>query len=35
MDEIREACIWEWVLGEYVTIVEMMVWYKGTYCLAC
>ena len=32
---IREACIWEWILDEYITIDEMMACYKGTYCPAC
>ena len=35
MDEIKKACMKEWILGEYITIDEMMVHYKGTYCSAC
>jgi hypothetical protein len=25
----------EWNFGKYVTIDEMMIWYKGSYCLVC
>jgi hypothetical protein len=32
INEIRNACSREWSLGKFVTIDEMMVRYKGTYC---
>jgi hypothetical protein len=32
VDEIKSACMKEWSLGKFVTIDEMMVRYKGTYC---
>jgi hypothetical protein len=32
VDAIRDACSKEWSLGKFVTIDEMMVWYKGSYC---
>jgi hypothetical protein len=32
VEEIRSACMKEWSLGEFLTIDEMMVWYKWTYC---
>jgi hypothetical protein len=32
VDFIRDACMREWSLGKFVTIDEMMVRYKGTYC---
>jgi hypothetical protein len=32
VDEIRNACKREWSLGKFVTIDEMMVRYKGSYC---
>ena len=35
VDEIRKACMREWSLGKYLTIDEMMICYKGSYCLAC
>ena len=34
MNEIREACMREWALGEFLIIDEMMVCYKGMYCPA-
>jgi hypothetical protein len=35
VEEIRSACMREWSLGEFLTIDEMIVWYKGTYCPIC
>jgi hypothetical protein len=32
VDEIRNACMREWSLGKFLTIDEMMVRYKGSYC---
>ena len=32
VDDIREACMREWSLGKFLTIDEMMVLYKGSYC---
>jgi hypothetical protein len=32
VDRIREACKREWKLGQFLTIDETMVRYKGTYC---
>jgi hypothetical protein len=32
VNEIRKACMQEWSLGKFLTIDEMMVRYKGTYC---
>ena len=32
MDDICEACMREWLLGKFLTIDEMMVRYKGSYC---
>jgi hypothetical protein len=32
VDEIRNACMREWSLGKFVTIEEMMVRYRGSYC---
>jgi hypothetical protein len=32
VDEIQNACMREWSLGKFVTIDEMMVRYKGSYC---
>jgi hypothetical protein len=32
VEEIRSACMKEWSLGKFVTIDEMMVRYKGSYC---
>jgi hypothetical protein len=32
VDEIRNACMREWSLGKFLTINEMMVRYKGSYC---
>jgi hypothetical protein len=32
VDAIQNACKWEWSLGKFVTIDEMMVCYKGSYC---
>jgi hypothetical protein len=34
VDRIREACQREWKLGQFVTVDETMVKYKGTYCPA-
>jgi hypothetical protein len=34
VDEICKACMREWSLGKYLTIDEMMIHYKGSYCLA-
>jgi hypothetical protein len=34
VDRIREACQREWKLGQFVTVDETMVRYKGTYCPA-
>ena len=35
LDEIRDRCKDMWNLGNKVTIDEMMVQYKGKYCLIC
>jgi hypothetical protein len=35
VDERRKACMREWSLEKYLIIDEMMVHYKGSYCLAC
>jgi hypothetical protein len=32
VDEIYNAYMREWSLGKFLTIEEMMVWYKGSYC---
>jgi hypothetical protein len=32
VEKIRSACMREWSLGKFVTIDEMMVRYKGSYC---
>jgi hypothetical protein len=32
VDEIRSACMREWSLDKFLTIDEMMVRYKGSYC---
>ena len=32
MNEIYNACMREWSLGKFLTIDEMMVRYKGSYC---
>jgi hypothetical protein len=32
VNEIRNACMREWLLGKFLTINEMMVCYKGSYC---
>jgi hypothetical protein len=32
INEIRNACMREWSLGKFLTIDEMMVRYKGSYC---
>jgi hypothetical protein len=32
VEEIRSTCMKEWSLGKFVTIDEMMVRYKGSYC---
>jgi hypothetical protein len=32
VEKIRSACMREWSLGNFVTIDEMMVRYKGSYC---
>jgi hypothetical protein len=32
VDEIKSACMKEWSLGKFLTIDEMMVRYKGSYC---
>ena len=32
VNEVREACMRKWILGEFLTIDKMMVRYKGTYC---
>ena len=34
VDTIRGACMREYSLGKYVTVDEMMIEYKGSYCLA-
>jgi hypothetical protein len=34
VEEIRKACMREWSLGKYLTIDEMMIRYKGSYCPA-
>jgi hypothetical protein len=34
IDAIREACKRQWNLGQYITVDETMVRYKGTYCPA-
>jgi hypothetical protein len=34
VEEICKACLKEWSLGKYLTIDEMMIQYKGSYCLA-
>jgi hypothetical protein len=34
VDDFRRACMREWNLGKYVTVDEMMIWYKGSYCSA-
>jgi hypothetical protein len=34
VDDIRRACMREWNLGKYVTMDEMMIRYKGSYCPA-
>jgi hypothetical protein len=34
VDKIREACMREWTLGKYITVDEMMIRYKGSYCPA-
>jgi hypothetical protein len=34
VDDIRRACMREWSLGKYVTVDEMMIRYKGSYCPA-
>jgi hypothetical protein len=34
VDDIRRACMKEWSLGKYVTVDEMMIRYKGSYCPA-
>jgi hypothetical protein len=34
VDEIRKACMKEWSLGKYLTIDEMMIHYKRSYCPA-
>jgi hypothetical protein len=34
VDAIRGACMQEYSLGKYVTVDEMMIWYKGSYCPA-
>ena len=31
---IHDAFMWEWTLGKYVIIDEMMICYKDSYCLA-
>jgi hypothetical protein len=32
VNDIREVCMREWSLGKFLTIDEMMVRYKGSYC---
>jgi hypothetical protein len=32
VDDIRRACMREYSLGKYVTVDEMMIRYKGSYC---
>jgi hypothetical protein len=32
VNEIRNACTKEWSFGKFLTINEMMVYYKGSYC---
>jgi hypothetical protein len=32
VEEICKACMKEWLLGKYLTIDEMMIHYKGSYC---
>jgi hypothetical protein len=34
VEEIRKACMREWSLGKFLTIDEMMIQYKGSYCSA-
>jgi hypothetical protein len=34
VDKIREVCMREWKLGKYITVDEMMIRYKGSYCPA-
>jgi hypothetical protein len=34
VDAIPGACMQEYSLGKYVTVDEMMIRYKGSYCLA-
>ena len=34
VSKIRDACMSSWVLGKFVMVDEMMVRYKGIYCLA-
>jgi hypothetical protein len=29
VDKIRDACMWEWTLGKYIMVDEMMICYKG------
>ena len=34
VSHIRDACMTSWVLGKFVIVDEMMVWYERTYCPA-
>jgi hypothetical protein len=34
VDDIRNVCMRKWKLGKYLSIDEMMVYYKGLYFLA-
>jgi hypothetical protein len=35
VDDIKRACMREWNLEKYITVDEMMICYKGSYCMAC